>query len=130
MWESEEEERKLLRRSQGLQLEVGRVGGDGQDAKGVGVSQTTLPALDCDDSGPRSDQVQRQSIAETEADTVIDLNSNRLTMQMIVYDDVTYVDLPLVGLDTPGFGIPEGVAATVQVDLPGGLLVTSDCKKR
>lgn len=44
--------------------------------------------------------------------------------------DATYISLPLVSLDASGFGIPEGVAASVQVDLTGSLLIASDCRGR
>lgn len=39
----------------------------------------------------------------------------------------THVRLPLVSLNTPGLGIPERIAATVEVNLASSLFVTSDC---
>ena len=39
---------------------------------------------------------------------------------------LTYVGLPLVSLDAPWLGVPEGVDTTVEVNLASGLLVAGD----
>ena len=64
------------------------------------MAQTALPALDGDDGRARSDEVQLQSILQTKSDSVIDIG------------------LPLVCLNASGLGVPEWVAASVEVDLP------------
>lgn len=94
--------------AEGLHLEVSRVGGDGEDTEGVGVAKTTLPALNGDDGRAGLDDVELEGAAETEADTVVD------------------IDLPLVALDAPGLGIPERINAPVEVDLTRSLLVAGN----
>jgi hypothetical protein len=38
----------------------------------------------------------------------------------------TYIRLPLMLCNTPGFGIPEWITSSVQVDLAGSLLIPGD----
>lgn len=72
------------------------------------MAKTSLPALYSDDSRTGRDDLESQSVTETKTNTIIDIS------------------LPLVGLDSTGLGIPEGITATVQVDLSCSLLVTGD----
>lgn len=92
------------------------------------MAKTTLPALNSNNRASWLDDVQLQCIAQTEADTVVDLYiepvSTRAAKGVPILE--THVRLPLVRLDAPRLGIPEWVAAPVEVDLTGGLLVTSD----
>ena len=103
--------RILSVRAQGLLRKVGRVRGHRQNAERVRVAKTALPALYSDDGAPRLDDVELEGIRETEADTVV------------------HVGLPLVSLNTAGFGVPERIATSVEVNLPSGLLVASDWRQ-
>lgn len=94
-----------------LELEVGQVGGHGEDTESVGVSETTLPALYGDDRGTSLDDVEVETAAETEPDTVVD------------------VDLPLVALDAAGLGVPDRVDTTGEVQLARSLLVAGDYRQ-
>ena len=101
----------LLRRlveAEGLHLEVSGIGGHREHAERVGVAEAALPALDGNDGGAGLEDVESNGIAETKADTVVDIG------------------LPLVGLDAAGLGVPEWVDTAVEVDLAGGLLVAGD----
>ena len=100
----------VLVRPQRLELEVGGISRDVEDTKGVGVTQTALPALDGNDGRAWSDEIQFQGILQTKPDAVVD------------------VCLPLVCLDASGLGVPEGIAAPVEVNLSCSLLVAGDWK--
>lgn len=49
------------------------VRGDGQDSHGVGVSQTTLPALDSNDRASGLDDVQLETSSQSKSDTIVNL---------------------------------------------------------
>lgn len=66
--------------SQGLHLEVRAVCGDRQNTEGVGVAKTALPSLHSNDGRSRSDQLQVQSVAETETNTVVNLEYRKSTL--------------------------------------------------
>ena len=100
---------RRLVEAEGLHLEVSRVGGHREHAERVGVAKAALPALDGDDGRAGLEQVERDGVAEAEADAVVD------------------VGLPLVRLDAAGLRVPEGVHAAVEVHLARGLLVAGDC---
>lgn len=59
--------------AQRLQLKVSRFSGHRQYTESVGMSKTTLPALNGDNGRPRCNDVQFQCIAQAETDTVIHL---------------------------------------------------------
>lgn len=94
-----------------LELEVGQIGGHREDTEGVGVAETTLPALYGDDRGASLDDVKVKAAAEAEPDTVVD------------------VDLPLVALDAAGLGVPDRVDTTGEVQLARSLLVAGDYRQ-
>ncbi len=102
--------RAELNGTKGLEFQVGRVGGDGQDAEGVGVAKTSFPTLHSNDGRTGCDDLEGQRVTETETDAVVNIN------------------LPLVKLHPTWFGIPERIAAAMQMDLPCSLLVASDCE--
>ena len=62
-----------LVRAQGLLHQVCRIGGHRQDAQRVRVAKAALPALHRDDGRASLDDVERESVSEAEADTVVDL---------------------------------------------------------
>lgn len=72
------------------------------------MSEATLPALDGDDGRASPDDLELERAAQAEPNTVVD------------------IPLPLRRLDATGLGVPERIAATVQVDLSGCLLVSGD----
>lgn len=55
-------------------MEVGRVGRDREDAERVRVAETALPALYGDDRRASLDDVEIESVAQAEADTVVHLS--------------------------------------------------------
>lgn len=65
-----------LVRAERLLLQVSGIGGDGEDAEGVGVAETTLPALYGNDGRASLDDVELEGGAQTEANTVVDLEMN------------------------------------------------------
>jgi hypothetical protein len=73
------------------------------------VTETTLPALNGDDTHARLDDSERQGVAKAKPNAVVNIS------------------LPLMGLDTPGLRIPEWITTSVQVDLSRGLLITGHC---
>lgn len=54
-------------------LQILDVGRDGDDAHGVRVAESTFPTLDGDDGRTRADDAELETLAETEADAVVDL---------------------------------------------------------
>ena len=66
------------------------------------VAESSLPSLDGHDGGLGADDVKVESDLETVADTVVD------------------VDLPLLGRDTAGLGVENGVDTARKVHLAGG----------
>jgi hypothetical protein len=73
------------------------------------VTKTTLPALHSNDTYTRLDDIERQGVAKAKSDAVVNIG------------------LPLMGLDTSGFRVPEWIATAMQVDLSCGLLITGNC---
>ena len=63
----------LLRRAEGLELEIGALCVHSEDAEGVGVAETTLPPLNSDDDRSRCDEIQRHRVPQPEADAVVNL---------------------------------------------------------
>jgi hypothetical protein len=72
------------------------------------VSKTALPALDRNHRRAGPDNLELERAAQAEPDTVV------------------HVPLPLRRLDAAGLGVPERIAAAVEVDLARGLLVAGD----
>ena len=72
------------------------------------MTKTALPALHSNDCRTSLDDLEVEGRAETVADTVVD------------------VGLPLVALDAPRLGVPNGVNTTGKVELTRCLLVTGD----
>lgn len=62
-----------LGRAQRLELKVRSLSGHREHTKRVGVPKTALPALDGDDGATRRDDVELQRVAQSEANTVINL---------------------------------------------------------
>jgi hypothetical protein len=89
-------------------FQIRRVGGHTQDPERVGVAQSSLPALDGNDRRARLDDLELERTAQAEPNPVV------------------HIQLPLRRLDAARFGVPERIAAPVQVDLPRGLLVARD----
>lgn len=113
-------------------IQVGQVGGNRQNANGVSVAQAALPALYSDNGGARLDDVELQRIPQSEADAVVDLarDTSILASARMPKMMSAHICLPLVALNATGLRVPEGVAAAVQVDLAGGLLVARHCKRK
>lgn len=108
-----------------MQLEVGIVCGNRQDTKGVGVSQTTLPTLDCDDGGSSLDQIQLQGIAKTKPNAIVHLINYRQS-QSNQGERSSHICLPLVLLDTSRLRVPEWITAAMQVNLTRSLFIAGD----
>lgn len=60
--------------SERLQLEVGRVRRDREDAEGVGVAEAALPPLHGNDGRSPLDDIERETALETKPDAVVDLS--------------------------------------------------------
>ena len=73
------------------------------------MAETTLPSLDGHDGSIRLDDAEVEGVAETESDTVVD------------------VDLPLVGRDSSRLGVVDRVDTAGEVELTGGLLASGHC---
>ena len=79
-----------------------------EDSEGVGVTQTSLPSLDGNDSLVGLNDVQGKGGLETEPDPVVN------------------VDLPLSSRDATGLGVVDGVNTSVEVLLTSGNIVSGD----
>lgn len=110
-------------RTKGLQFQISSIRWDGQNPKGVGVPKTSFPPLDSNDGRASLDDVQRQSILQPETNAIVNLGGNHAQDTRRIFGPPTHVFLPLTLVNTARFGVPEGVASTVQVDLTGSLLV-------
>lgn len=101
---------------------------DRENAKGVGMPQTTLPTLDSNDGATRLDDLERKSGTHTEPNTIVDL---RGYCKYTTFDSNTegdaYISLPVLIRDAARLRVPERIAAAVQVHLPSGLLIPCDC---
>lgn len=95
-----------------LSLEVRVVRRHRQHTERVRVPEAALPALDSDDSRSRLHQLQRERLAQTKPDAVVD------------------VSLPLVRLDATRLRVPERINAPVEVNLARGLLAARNCKSQ
>lgn len=61
-------------RAEGLQFEVSSISWDRQNPKGVRVPKTALPPLDGDDGRPSFDDVQVESILQSETNAIVNLS--------------------------------------------------------
>jgi hypothetical protein len=93
------------------------------------VTQTTLPALNRNDSGTRLDYPQSQGIAQAETNSVVHLIFTSASFQPRTAE-YPHIGLPLVLLDASGLSIPEWVAATMQMDLARSLFISGDWRTR
>jgi hypothetical protein len=116
--------------SQGLHLKISWVGRDRQDAHGVGVAKTSLPALHSDDGGSCLDDVQRKRVLQAEPDTVVNLDKiYQFQLKTNQTRAHAYIFLPLTLSNSTRLRVPEWITSTVEMDLARGLLVPSDLKR-
>lgn len=90
-----------------LKFQAGLVGGDREDAHGVGRTLAGTPALEGNDGGAGLEDAELQGLGEAELDAVVD------------------VLLPLASSGA-GVGEEEGVGAAVEVARANGLVVAGD----
>jgi hypothetical protein len=99
---------------------------NGKDPHRVGVEASLLPSLNGDDCLSRFDDLELERALQTKAMNVI--SSTFLKHEEYLPDPIVNVCLPLARGHPTRFGIPEWIAATVQVNLTSGLLIPRDCE--
>jgi len=82
------------------------------------MTESPFPTLNCNDSGPRSDDVKSKSTAKSIANAVVNLKKEMINIIVAYVKLSSNIGLPLVTLNAPRFGIPERVATAMKVDLP------------
>ena len=67
-----------LDRAQWLHFQISRICWDREDAEGVGVAESTFPALHGDDGRARGDELQSKCVAQPKSNAVVHLWRLRL----------------------------------------------------